>query len=39
MERGRQKVLSINLEGLSPSLEGFYFLPINWKEIIQKCNG
>jgi len=35
MERGCQKVLSINPKSLATSLEGFNFLPINWKELIQ----
>jgi hypothetical protein len=39
MERGRQKVLCINLKGLSTSLEGFNFLRINWEKLIQKCSG
>jgi hypothetical protein len=39
IERGRQKVLGINLKGLSTSLEDFNFLRINWKELIQKCSG
>jgi hypothetical protein len=39
MERRRQKVLCINLEGLFPSLEDFNFLRINWEKLIQKCSG
>ncbi len=38
MERGCQKVLCINPKGLSTSLDGFNFLPINWKELIQNCS-
>jgi hypothetical protein len=39
MERGGQKVLCINFKGLSTSLEGFNFLPMNWKELIRIAVG
>ena len=39
MEKSCQKVLCINLKGLSISLEAFNFLRINWKDLIQKFSG
>jgi len=38
MERGCQKLLCINPKGLLTSLEGFNFLPTNWKQLIQNCS-
>ena len=39
MKKAVRSLLCITLKGLSTSLEGFNFLRINWKELIQKCSG